>query len=60
MSNQRLKALNMAYGILMDHCLCLAEDVPLDGLAEDIANAILNGPTGDPRVTIKSLPVDRG
>jgi hypothetical protein len=48
-----------AHGILIDHSPCLAEDVPLDGLAEDIAKAIaaerercariagelLNGPT---------------
>lgn len=42
-NNPKLIAMNMAYGILMDHSPCLADDVPLDGLADDIAKAILRG-----------------
>ena len=42
-TNPKLIALNMAYGILMNHSPCLADDVPLNGLANDIAAAILKG-----------------
>lgn len=42
-TNPKLIALNMAYGILMDHSPCFADEVPLDGLANDIAAAILKG-----------------
>ena len=42
-TNPKLIALNMAYGILMEHSPCLADEVPLDGLANDIAAAILKG-----------------
>lgn len=39
-----VQALNMAYGLLMDHSVCLAEDVDLDGFAVAIAKVILDGP----------------
>ena len=42
-TNPKLIALNAAYGILMDHSVCFAAKVPLDGLANDIAAAILKG-----------------
>jgi len=42
-NNSKLIALNMAYGILMEHCPCLADNVPLDGLAQAIADAIIKG-----------------
>ena len=42
-NNPKLIALNMAYGILMEHSPCLADEVSLDGLAADIAAAILKG-----------------
>lgn len=41
--NPKLIALNMAYGILMDNSACFAAEIPLDGLANDIAAAILKG-----------------
>lgn len=28
---------------MIDHSVCFADDVPLDGIAEDIAQAILTG-----------------
>lgn len=37
------QARNIAYGILMAHAPALADEIPLDGLAEDIAQAILKG-----------------
>jgi hypothetical protein len=37
------RARNIAGRIMMDHSVCFAEDVPLDGIAEDIAQAILAG-----------------
>jgi len=43
--NPKLVALNTAYGILMAHAPCLADNVPLDGLANAIADAILKGAT---------------
>lgn len=49
-NNPELIAQNMAYHILMEHSPCFADDVPLDGLADSIAAAILKGavPAGEP------------
>jgi len=46
-TNPALIAINMAYGILINHSPCLAENVQLDGLAKDIADAILKGAVPD-------------
>jgi hypothetical protein len=42
-NNPKLIAMNMAYGILIEHSAAFAENIPLDGLADDIAAAILKG-----------------
>ena len=42
-TNPKLIALDMAYAIMIEHSVCFDENVPLDGLAEDIAAAILKG-----------------
>lgn len=42
-NNPKLIAMNRAYGILIEHNAAFREDVPLDGLAQTIADAILAG-----------------